>query len=132
MENASKALLIAAAVLIGVMLLSTMVYLFMNFGNFSSTTYSKIEQAQLDQFNIKFLQYTGSTLQIDDWGNEKTVDVLCTTHDIISLANLARQNNINQGSQDYMAGEEYNESIDYIQISVQRSDYLRNLSFRSR
>ena len=132
MENASKALLIAAAVLIGVMLLSTMVYLFMNFGNFSSTTYSKIEQAQIDQFNIKFLQYTGSTLQIDDWGNEKTVDVLCTTHDIISLANLARQNNINQGSQDYMAGEEYNESIDYIQISVERSDYLRNLSFRSR
>ncbi len=132
MENASKALLIAAAVLIGVMLLSTMVYLFMNFGNFSSTTYSKIEQAQIDQFNIKFLQYTGSTLQIDDWGNEKTVEVLCTTHDIISLANLARQNNINQGSQDYMAGEEYNESIDYIQISVQRSDYLRNLSFRSR
>ena len=132
MENASKALLIAAAVLIGVMLLSTMVYLFMNFGNFSSTTYSKIEQAQLDQFNIKFLQYTGSTLQIDDWGNEKTVDVLCTTHDIISLANLARQNNINQGSQEDRADKEYNESIDYIQISVERSDYLRNLSFRSR
>ena len=43
MENASKALIMAAEILIGVMIISVGVYLFNMFANYSSERYKKIE-----------------------------------------------------------------------------------------
>ena len=81
MENASKALLMAAGVLIGILIISLGVYLFANFGGTSSQIHANIEQNQIEQFNSQFTTYVGK----DN----------VTIHDVISMANLATQNNQN-------------------------------------
>ncbi len=114
MENASKALIMAGGVLLGVLLISLAVYLFSSYAEYSSNAYERMEAAQIEQFNAQFLKYydpaaeknstgsikpngTGSlkTKFVDANGNEysKETPVLCTIHDIISLANLSKQNN---------------------------------------
>lgn len=79
MENASKALLMAAGVLIGIMILSLGVYIFTQFGGTSAQIYNNIEQNQINQFNTQFTSY-------------ETKEYI-TIYDIISMANLATQNN---------------------------------------
>ncbi len=79
MENASKALLMAAGVLIGIMIFSLAAYLFTQFGGTSAQIHENIETSQIEEFNSQFTSY-----QVKD-----TV----TIHDIISMANLATQNN---------------------------------------
>lgn len=78
MENANKALLIAASVLIGVMLLSIAVYLFSIFGGLSSEISSQLNEKEINEFNAKFYQYEGKK---------------CRAHDIVSVANMAKENN---------------------------------------
>ena len=82
MENASKALIIAGEILIGVIILSILAYLFSRASG-SSQSYSEAEQKKvLDAFNNKFEIYNRNNLII---------------HDIITVANLAKQfNNENQ------------------------------------
>lgn len=89
MENASKALIMAAEILIGVMIISIAVYLFSIFGNYSKEMTEQMEDARIAQFNSKFLKYTGERT------NEKNEiePVKATIHDIVSLANLAKMNN---------------------------------------
>lgn len=79
MENASKALLMAAEVLIGMLILSLAIYLFASFSSNMSQVYEKNEENQLNQFNTQFTSYIGKK---------------CTIHDIITVANLATENNI--------------------------------------
>lgn len=79
MENAAKALTIAAGVLIGVIIITIAVYLFTTLGNTTSEVYSKVEQEKIDKFNNQFLKYDGLAN--------------CTAHDIVSIANLAKNNN---------------------------------------
>lgn len=86
MENASKALIMAAGVLIGISVLSLAVYLFASFGTTAAETNKQIEQNQLNQFNSQFTSYKGKT------------DL--TIHDIITVANLAKEINKNNGVTD--------------------------------
>lgn len=79
MENASKALLMAAGVLIGIMVLSLAVYLFVTFGSTSAQMHQQKEQDQLNQFNSQFTSYEGKE------------DI--TIYDIVTVANLATENN---------------------------------------
>lgn len=79
MENASKALLMAAGVLIGMMVLSLMVYLFVSFGNTSREIREEQQQKQLNQFNTQFTSYVGKSN---------------TIYDVVTAANLATKNNI--------------------------------------
>lgn len=78
MENATKALLIAAGVLIAVMVISAGIYLFVNY---SEVVYqhdkNKAAQAQV-QYNNKF---------------EKFVDKELTPQDVITIVNLAKDYN---------------------------------------
>ena len=98
MENASKDLMMAAGVLIGVIILGIAVYLFTMYGQYSKEAYDKMSDAQISQFNAQFLKYYGnvSSVYIDENGKEKEKEgpILCTAHDILTVANLARQNNI--------------------------------------
>lgn len=80
MENASNALLLAAGVLIGVLILSLMVYLFIDFGSTSAEINSQITEQQLSQFNSKFTSYEGQ--------EELTI------YDVITVASYANENNI--------------------------------------
>lgn len=79
MENASKALIIAAGVLIGIMILSLAVYLFANFGSTAARIEKENSQNELIRFNTQFTKYDG-------------MDRI-TIYDIVTVANLAKDNN---------------------------------------
>lgn len=79
MENASKALMMAAGVLIGILVLSLAVYLFVNFGGTSAQVHKQVQQTEINKFNVQFTVY------------ESMEDV--TIYDVITVANLAKENN---------------------------------------
>ena len=79
MENASKALLMAASVLIGIILVSLMVIMFMNFGNVSSSYDKTISQEEISVFNSNFTKYVGKNL---------------TIHEVKSIINFATANGV--------------------------------------
>ena len=80
MENASKALIMAGGILVGVLILSLMVYLFADFGSTSAQINAQNKQNQLTQFNSKFTVYESS-------------DYKWTIYDIVTVAGYAHENN---------------------------------------
>ena len=88
MENASKALLMAAGVLIGVMILSTIVVFKSVFGNFSAEYYQKLNIQKMQEFNTNFTKYE----------NRKDL----TAQDIVTIANFAKEWNNTVGDNDYI------------------------------
>ena len=79
MENASKALLISAGVLIAILLLTLFSYLMRQMGNSTSGIYSNLSQHEISEFNQKFLNYEGrDNLSIQD---------------VVTIINLAKDNN---------------------------------------
>ena len=79
MENASKALLMAAGVLIGILILSLAVFLFVDFGGKSKVIHEQIDESKLVQYNAQYTIYEGRT------------DI--TIYEVVSVINLAKQNN---------------------------------------
>ena len=77
MENASKALLMAAGVLIGVLMLTTFVVFYISFVNLAQGYDKKVSQQKINQFNVQFTKYEGRT------------DL--TAQDIVTVVNLARE-----------------------------------------
>ncbi len=106
MENASKALIMAGEILLGVMIISIGVYLFNTIADYSASTTAQITEAQIAKFNAQFLEY----YEKED----------CTIHDIVSIANLANQNNLNYG---FDGVQNYNEeSSYYIQVDIKKEN----------
>ena len=65
MENASKALLMAAGVLVGILVLALMITMFLISRDLSSE-YSKIKNSEaIQQFNVNFTKYIGQELNIN-------------------------------------------------------------------
>ena len=87
MENASKALLMAASVLVGILILSLIAYLYTVFGDYSSLIQARLEEKNITEFNTKFTQYESYKDENGNWQNT------CKASEIVSLANLAQQNN---------------------------------------
>lgn len=112
MENASKALIIAAEVLIGVMIIALGVYLFNVMGQYSQDTTSQMEETQIAQFNNQFLKYYG-TVTNSSGVNEP---IKLTIHDVIGIANLARTSN---EGYDFYEISPVSDSSYYIQIDLQ-------------
>lgn len=79
MENASNALIIAGGVLIGILIISLAMYLFVDFGSTSAQIHAQNDLKQINQFNTKFTAYVGN--------NDITI------YDIISVAEYAAENN---------------------------------------
>lgn len=100
MENASNALLMAGGILIGVLILSLTVYLFMDFSSTSAEITAKKNEQKIMQFNSRFTSY---------------IDKKDTTiYDIISLAKYAKKNNKYYG---YEQKEDSN-NINYIAVNT--------------
>lgn len=79
MENASKALLMAGGILIGVLILALMVTLFLSSRELSEE-YEKTKQSEaVQQFNVNFTKYLGQNL---------------TIHQVITITNFANENNV--------------------------------------
>lgn len=79
MENASKALIYAGEILLGVILLTLMVFLFQAAGSFSDKVDKNIETKVINEFNAPLEKYRGKT------------DI--TVQDIVTIGNYAKQYN---------------------------------------
>lgn len=106
MENASKALLMAASVLIGILVLSLAVYLFVSFGSTSAEIRKQNAAQQISQFNSQFTSY-----------EEKT----CTIYDVISVASLAKENNNYYGLTTPTGGKD-----NYIKVNLEDKGTIEN------
>ena len=104
MENASKALIMAAEVIIGVLVLSLMSYLFITFSSNSSEIIKQMDENKLTEFNNQYDKYKGKS------------DV--TIYDIVSLASLARENN------EYYELENSTDSNYYIKVYLDGKGYI--------
>ena len=78
MENASKALIMAAAILISVIIVSLGVYLFTYFAGYASGVEDEVRANQIAQFNSQFLSFENREL---------------TIYDVITIANMAKDYN---------------------------------------
>ncbi|MCI8482662.1 MAG: hypothetical protein HFJ27_06465 [Clostridia bacterium] len=89
MENASKALIITAEILIGVLLLTLMFFAFRAIQGFSSAVEYNIETNNVNEFNTRFEKFRNR--------NDLTIQ------DVVTIRNLAR---------------EYNKQIGQVEITV--------------
>lgn len=78
MENASKALLMAAGVLIGILILTLMVTLFLSAREVSSRHDQVKKTEEIEQFNANFTKYVGKDI---------------TIHQVITIQNFAKIEN---------------------------------------
>jgi hypothetical protein len=79
MENASKALIMAAEVLVGVLIITFGVIMVRAFSNYGAATTASMDDTKRTTFNNQFTKYYDSTT--------------ITIHDIITISNLAQENN---------------------------------------
>lgn len=78
MENASKALLIAAGMLLMILVLSFAILLFKRMGSQSSEFYKDMSDTEIYEFNQQFFNYERNDLKIQD---------------VVSVINLAKDAN---------------------------------------
>lgn len=100
MENAAQALIIAAGVLVGILILSLAIYLGNVMGNYAAATQQKVDESAIAQFNTEFQKYNG----LKD----------LTIQDIITIKNYALEHNQSYSGYDYTKHRalENNEYID--------------------
>lgn len=79
MENSSKALLIIAEVMVGVLLLSLVAALFFLFDNYQQKTQENINSKELYEFNARFLAYEDKEL---------------TPQDVLTIFNMVKEYNL--------------------------------------
>lgn len=99
MENISKALIIAAELLIAVMVLSLLVYFFKGSSDFSRSYQSIKDNEEIDQFNKNFEKYTVAN---------KTYNI----RDVVTVINFARNYNSKQRNPE-----------EYIQVWIGTKNY---------
>lgn len=78
MENASKALLMASGILIGILILTLMITLFMSTREISTTYENKKKEESIQKFNVNFTKYLGR----ED----------LTIHEVVTICNFAVKN----------------------------------------
>ena len=83
MENATKAIIMAGAVLISIILISIGVALWNNYANFSEQNAKNTRNQQLNEFNVKFEKYA--------YNGNKTSEV--SAQDVKTIVNLAKDYN---------------------------------------
>ena len=105
MENAVKALLIVAGVLIGVMILSLGVSLYTSLNQYVEYNQQEIVNREIQQFNDQFFKY----VNCESLSDSNDVDFILTIHDIVTAANTAYENNLEYGLTEigYVEGNYY-------------------------
>ena len=103
MENATKALLMAAGVLIGIVILSLGVYLYGTIGNYVQMSQEEMNNQALIKFNTQFYNYTAIENQ------------QYTFQDIITIANIAYENN---SEKELLDETESSYGTDYVDVII--------------
>lgn len=107
MENASRALLMAASVLISIMVISLGTYLFSIFGNYTKQINANLSAKQKEEFNAQFTKFEDGEL--------------CTVYDIVTVINLTK--NSNNQYEEYVnkiarTAEDKKDSNTYIYVDI--------------
>lgn len=110
MENAAKALLIAGSVLLAVLIISFGLYIFNRFSTSTGKIVSEIEKNKIVQFNTQFYKYEGTELN---------------AHDVVSIANLAKENNKYNGIENESGS---GKNSKYITVSVMEFEHFEKQS----
>jgi len=111
MENASKALLMAAEILLGVIFLSLFVFGYYGWERFAGEINTNLEQTEIQEFNAKFLKY-----------NEK--DNL-TAHDVVTIVSMAHEYNVQIGDTGYPIEITGNAIRDISTVMADVSNYIK-------
>lgn len=104
MENATKALIIATSVLIGILILSLGVSLFGILRGYVTDTESEIERNNIRQFNEQFLKY------------DRKTDL--TIQDVVTAQNLALE--INNSFSNYDTSIKATQNTNYVDVFFKR------------
>ena len=115
MENATKALLIAGGVLIGIMILSLGVSLYSSLSEYVELTQEEMLAKKIQEFNLQFTKY----INYNNNTNEK--DFTLTIQDIVTAANTAYESNTSHGLESY-DGSNY-----YVTINMSGQSNLEEL-----
>lgn len=114
MENASKALIMAGTILISIMVISLGVYIINMFGEYTAEQEQERANRQIAEFNAQFLKYEGRT------------DI--TAQDIVTVANLAKENNDFYEFDPSAADANANENTYYVEVNAKFvSETVNNL-----
>jgi len=116
LENASRALIIAGGVLIGILVLGLAVVLYTTFREDASTTAEQIEKDRVMQFNSQFSLYIEKSNATD-----KPLEPYLDIYDVINLASTAKECNRRYG---YTSKQDANDNDLYVQIEANTSDIL--------
>lgn len=114
MENASRALLMAATVLISVMVISLGTYLFATFGSYSKNINEKLSLKKKQEFNAQFTKYEGGDP--------------CTVYDIVTVINLAKNSNSQYEEYQDNKRPQYSDSNTYIYVNINKDTNINELS----
>lgn len=117
MENSVKALLIAAGLLIGVLILSLGVSLYSSLFKYVESVHKDTSSSELQEFNEQFVKY------INYDGNTKKFSL--KIHDIVTAANVAYENNLNYGLTE-QDGNNYYVTINIIGIQNNLEKTIHN------
>lgn len=129
MENAAKALLIAGGVLIAILLLTLFSYLITKMNENTASIYEMLEAPEISKFNQQFLNYEGRGINVvgyekDNDGKSKPLYNPLNAQDVVSLINLAQDNNRNPKFSTEITIEIDNKEIDVKNFSA--SDFLKS------
>ena len=114
MENATKALLIAAGVLIGVLILSVGVTLYTSLGSYIDSYQKEIDERAVQKFNEQFTRYINAESALAD------IKFTLTIQDIVTVASIAYQNN-----QKYQL-EKYENDNYYVTVKIRECKCGKN------
>lgn len=112
MENAVKALYIAAGVLIAIMVLSLGVALFAELQNYVDAEHERNRFNEANAFNTKFTKYINYTKGVKEDGKDLTIQ------DVVTAANLAYENNFSYDAD----SSRWTESPNALYVAI----YLKN------
>lgn len=121
MENATKALLIAAGVLIGIMIISLGVVLYYSLQGYVAETQQTMEENAISKFNTQFLKYINMTEDSSGAiilnGKKYNMDFRLRLQDVITAANIAYENNKQLGLEEGQTADA-NENNLYVRVNV--------------
>ena len=109
MENASKALIMAASMLLSIMVISIGIVLFRSFSGSGADIINKIEQTQINEFNNQFYKF-----ESQDGG--------LSAYDVVTITNIAKENN-----KKYDLTEKDYGTSNYVRVMLEKQ-YFETLS----
>lgn len=110
MENASKALILAGEVLIGVLILGLIATVIATFGRFSSNMNAKIGQNKVLNFNNHFTKYDGR--------------INITAQEIAGLLNFAKESNDSYELDAYGKTDDGKTSQYYVAVCIDEKNFF--------